>query len=455
MLLLLSAPLLTLVSLYLPWQNASCADRAIDHFDPVPPVAPGPGPDLFISSCGSPIDGWSSVGEVAALSAVLLVALAALALIRPRLAERLPLGQAAAALAFFTAAVVAQTHLEGGEASDTSFHLAYGTVVGVAAGLVALAAAGVLRRDELSFMPPARRLAVARRGRGAAPRAAAAVGADGHRGTADRGEPARVPRRRRRAGRARRDRDAALPGRPVPRATAHSCPPRRCSLFVIGTIAYSRALDERYGAWIGLVLAAAALVLTLVERPWRSFALRPSWLALGTACGLGLLAVSLSLPWQRGCYPEGALAQVGLSGRCLSRNGWELDTSVGLLLAVGLAGVVLALALRELSRTELAVGLALMIATAGFRLETGEYRGVQFEVAYGAIIGFAAAALLVGLALAGVRVHGLDWSRRATAVPAVAARRRLRHGRRAAVVERASDGRLVDVRGRPRADCAG
>jgi hypothetical protein len=164
-------------------------------------------------------------------------------------------------------------------------------------------------------------------------------------------------------------------------------------------------------------------VLVLAERPRVGTAFRPSRLAVAMGAGIALLGASLFLPWQRACYPDAdVLAERGTSGPCLTANGWTLglEGSVGLLAALALAVVVPALALRALSRTELAVALALLVATLAVRLESGTQAGVRLEIAYGVVLGLAAAALLVGLALAPVRVPGLDSSTRATALPGAA-----------------------------------
>jgi len=84
--------LLLLATLYLPWLEPR-----------VPATQPGPLLDLFTAPS---IDGWASrVGDAAALSDLLLVGLAILALWRPSLERRLPLSLAAL-LAFYLAVAV-------------------------------------------------------------------------------------------------------------------------------------------------------------------------------------------------------------------------------------------------------------------------------------------------------------------------------------------------------------
>jgi hypothetical protein len=402
-LLLLGAPALTLVSLYLPWRDTSCD---VDRY-------------FATGTCGPRVDGWSSVGEVAALCSVLLVVLAGLALVRPHLAERLPLGQSALALAFFTIAVFAQSR---NEAARGSLNLAYGAYLGIAGAALALLAALALRRADLSQFLAGGPRASLLAGAGLLLalllpwiEVAAAVSPSGGT-TVDTlgialaaGVPAALLTVRllavgsREAGGSRHE--AAVVAAAV-------------LVFVGGAVAINALERHRYGAWIGLAFAVALLGLVLAERPRPSFTPPRSAAAVSSAGALALLAVSLFLPWQRACYPGDQAAQLGLSGRCVSGNGWRPEGSVALLLALAVVAVVLALGVRELSRTELAVGLALMVATLGFQLETGEHAGAQFDIGYGAFAGFVAAAVLVGVALAGVGLREVDWSRRGTVVAA-------------------------------------
>src|SRR2546421_10619655 len=85
--------LLLLASLYLPWEKASSGSRD---------------PTGFLNLFPDPlsVDGWSSgAGPAAALSALLLAAVAAAAVVRPGLSRRLPLGQCALFVGYFAVAV--------------------------------------------------------------------------------------------------------------------------------------------------------------------------------------------------------------------------------------------------------------------------------------------------------------------------------------------------------------
>jgi hypothetical protein len=74
-----------------------------------------------------------------------------------------------------------------------------------------------------------------------------------------------------------------------------------------------------------------------------------------------------------------------------------------MLAAVCLTAVVLAVVPLVPSRLELAVAVALLVATAGFRLETGTFSGIDFDIGYGALAGFVAAAAVVAVGLAAAR----------------------------------------------------
>src|SRR5712691_11847362 len=141
--LLLVGGLLVLASLYLPWQEASCNSAQC-------------GAGLlggFVAETQS-VDGWSSqVGAATALVALLLAAVAGVALLRPWLATRLPLGLCALLAGYFAFAVAAvarsNAHYRELGSRALHFHYAYGAYLGVAGGIVALLAAAALHRDEL------------------------------------------------------------------------------------------------------------------------------------------------------------------------------------------------------------------------------------------------------------------------------------------------------------------
>lgn len=430
---LLAAPALLLVSLNLPWQEAPCGGSTASYFSGDQGTTAGLR-NLFADSCFyHRVDGWSSVGQVAALSALLLAFLAAAALARPKLRERLPLGQCALATAYFTSALVVQTRLDarqtGRGLAGGHFHYAYGAYVGVAAGILALLGAAVLRRDELLFYPPRR--AWAALGGAVALLAAfllpwttsrlfwsstsSGAGAAVHLsslGIADAsGVIAAVAALRFVVVRWRDGAEAWLE-RSALSATA--------LLFVAAAFTVSFTATRAYGAWSGLALAAAIVLLTLVDRPRSKSVVWPPWQTIGAGAALAVFVTSLFLPWQQACYPaRREFAQLGVSGRCISSNGWTLETSVAVLLALGLVVVALAPRLLSISSTELGVGFALLVATLGFRLETGLSDGVRFNLGYGSIIGLAAAALVVGLALARSRLPRINANRAVTALPAI------------------------------------
>jgi hypothetical protein len=79
-LLLPAAGVLALVSLYLPWRTWNGVDDGA--------LANVPG--LFVGDGQQHVDGWSTVGDLLALSALLVVTLALVALVRPDDSDRLP-----------------------------------------------------------------------------------------------------------------------------------------------------------------------------------------------------------------------------------------------------------------------------------------------------------------------------------------------------------------------------
>ena len=362
---LLGAALALLASLYLPWQTAPCGQDC----------ALGPGNVGF--------EGWTAqAGGGAALVALLLAAVAGAALVRPNLLGRLPLELCALLVGYFGLAVGAETrslaHVRGAAAGAPVYHLGPGTYLGVAASIVALVVAGVMRRRALD---PAF-LATAVLGIGVLvsfllPWQAYFLGIT-------------TP--------------AAILG-----AAAVVCllalPANRLALALVALLftgaafsALSFPVSHRYGAWIGLGLAIGLLAVAVATGRGLPSHEPPRGLALA-AVGAGVVLVtSLFFPWQSTCY----------SGRCLSSNGWTSTLgATAALLAIGLL-ILFVAPRRFLSPGALGVGIALLVASLGFELQHGNEEGVHLSYGYGAMIGCAATALLLVLSLVGVRAPKLS-----------------------------------------------
>jgi hypothetical protein len=138
--------LLLLASLFLPWEKAPSGSGQVTGFS-----------NLFADP--RTVDGWSSgVGPAAALSAVLLAAVAAVAVARPNLSRRLALGRCALFAGYFVIAVGAGARFsvqrQAVELKGARFHYGYGAYLGIAGGAIALIAAGAMRRRELERFAP-------------------------------------------------------------------------------------------------------------------------------------------------------------------------------------------------------------------------------------------------------------------------------------------------------------
>ena len=394
-LLLLLGGALLLVSLYLPWQRLSLdlsefgeQRGSVDSL-------------LHLFAGTESLEGWSSgVAPAAALAALLLVALSGAAYASPTLVARLPLGRCALVAAFFAVAVAVGTRshamsltrgAEAIDAVDLQAKAAYGSFVGLGAVAVTLMAALLLRRAEVSayrsptavagallvlgllvaFLLPWTRFA-------------------GFDDTGVAGPAAQV---------------AAVFAICMP--AAKSAPVRvgltllaalfTAAAFSTTTFPYGRA----YGAWIGVGFALGLVVLSLggARRPdvqgvpW-------SRLVLGASCLL--LVASFFLPWQEFCYP----AESGsLSGRCVSVNGWPIESGAGAAaLAIGLFLREFARMRRVPPRAELAAGIALLVTTLGFQVGYGG----EFRLGYGFWIGAVCTGVIVVLAAASLSRPLLD-----------------------------------------------
>jgi hypothetical protein len=407
-LLLLVGALTFLVSLYLPWQRASCDTDCLR----------GQGADAALRNLFGEdltVDGWSSgVGEAAALLALILAAVAVVALARPKLADRLPLGVCALMVGYFGFAVAAETGsvAERSEIGRDGFdlHYAYGAYLGVAAAVVVLLAAAALRRSQvvrhntvfelallafpvvvlLAFLLPWGRLS--------SPPPITVLGI---------ASPAAVV--------------AAVLTLCLLGVSRRTVDARRERLLLAGTVALFTGAafsslpfpaERAYGAWLGLGAAAASLIaLVLMDGGRLPRPKLPRWSALATCGASALLVASLFAPWQKACY-ESASDLGPLSGRCVSTNGWTSPLGVAAaVLALGLVIVTLSPPHFPVSVTALAAAIGVLVATLGFQLEDRTGDGFRLELGYGSTIGFASAGLLLAFAMARFRRPVLDWNR--------------------------------------------
>ena len=394
-LLLLLGGALLLVSLYLPWQRLSLdlsefgeQRGSVDSL-------------LHLFAGTESLEGWNSgVAPAAALAALLLVGLSGAVYARPGLVTRLPLGRSALLAAFFAVAVAVGTRshamslTRGAEANggvDLQAQTAYGTYVGLAAVAVTLLGVLLLRRGELSaYRSPA-----------AVAGALLVLGLlvafllpwtrfAGFDDTGIAGPAAQI---------------AAVFAICVP--AARSAPIRlglaaltalfTAAAFSTTTFPFGRA----FGAWIGVGFALGLVLLSLKGGARRPDVEGVPWsrLVLGASCLL--LVASFFLPWQEFCYP----AESGsLSGRCVSVNGWPIESGAGAAaLAIGLFLREFA-RMRRVPRAELAAGIALLVTTLGFQVGYGG----EFRLGYGFWIGAVCTCVIVVLAAASLSRPSLD-----------------------------------------------
>jgi len=399
-LLLLTGGLLVLASLYLPWQQTS---RDSGH------SLAGEGgtvSGLLNRFATEAVDGWSSaVGEATALFAAALAALAAIALARPTLAARLPLGQCALLTGYFTIAVGAETRSVADQ-QETSLggvdlNYTYGAYLGVATAILVLLTAGAMRRNEFAAYHSASRLVAA----------AVSIGFL----VALLLPWARYPPTRLTV------LGIALPAAMVAAAFAIRLPvvwSRTDSaagverLVISGAAALFTAAGvtsltfpgrHAYSAWLALGFACGLVALALTDSTGPSTRARPSLHAVSTSVASALFVSSLFLPWQNACYPMGA--ELGrYSGRCVATNGWGTTVgSAAALLAIAFAAATLAPRRVRVPVVEFAAGLGLLVVTLRFQLVEGANSLVRFEFGYGSTLGFSAATLVTVLAV--VRLH--------------------------------------------------
>jgi hypothetical protein len=394
------------MSLCLPWQELPCGNV-------------GGTASLFGCSFDR-VDGWSRVGDAAALASLLLIVTASAAWAWPRCRPRLPLAQSALLLAYFMIAVAAETRREGRQtaaqlrlasrgAGGVHFHLAYGLYVGFAGVSIALLAAALVSREALRVRPAPRHLlafvlAVGLLVSLLLPWEHAAL--SGFRQVSELGvvAPSGV------IAAVLAIRLLVVCWQEEQRQPELVGVALGVLLFVVATITVGFGSVRDYGAWIGL--AAALLLAVVAVTGSASIAtFGPVTRTMAASAVAGAVSVaSLFLPWQTACYGHTAdWRSLGISGRCISSNGLGLLGSVTAVLTIALVAVLLVPTVRVLQALELAAGLALVVATRCFQLETGSEGGISFRFGYGSYIGFAAVATLVALALARSRrpIRGL------------------------------------------------
>lgn len=367
---------LLLVALYLPWQRVSLD---LHEFG-----------DIFTPD---PFEGWAStVAPAAALAALFLVGLSALALARPGLTTRLPLGRSALAAAYLGVAVA----FDPGPALNTEdLRYAYGAYLGLGAAAALLLAVLVLRRTELwklrsplhvaaailalalllvLLLPWAEFMEFEYRGIGTAPAQVAAV--------------------------------VAICMASAPRGIA-----LLAGLFAAATFsAFATSdLELRYGAWLGIGLAIGFAVLSLSGGIRRLDLQRIPWTRLVLSAAGLLLVTSFFLPWQEYCYAADTFGQApgppSSRAVCVSLSAWGSEAASGAaLLAIALILGELGRLRRVPSRTESAAGIALFVTTLGFQYG----HGGEYDLRYGFWIGVACTAVIVVLAAARVRPPPLD-----------------------------------------------
>ncbi len=400
---LLVSTLTFLTSLFLPWRQMH--------------VAGGNGsfglPGVF-SDDG--FDGWiGGVGDVAVLLAVASVFACLGALVRPRLAERLPLGGLGVGLGYLAAAVAVQVHaytvlIEVGirtnprssarSASHVHSVWAYGFYLGVVCGAVAGLCGLFLRRRELlvrrppadvvfravgvgllvSFLLPWARQepvpGVTFPWVGDSPAAISALGLLLGAGwlLSSRGKGLRL---------ATAVAVAVLTG-----AAASSIP-----------VFAARA----YGAWIGIGFAVALVAIEAARvRSVRLPRLPRGWIAVRATAAL-LLLIAFFLPWEHlSAAPE------HFAGRA---NGWSIFPG-GVAGALALLVLLAAILLPELEAHAVTgvVAVALLVSIMGTFVAVGGESRI-FALDYGSYVGFAATAALVLSVLGALRPVPVDPNR--------------------------------------------
>ena len=398
-LVVLAGSLVFLASLYLPWQAARCDQNG------------GGGLFHFLSSCQSIDPLPLGLGPAAVLAGLVLGALAVTVLVRPHLEDRLPIGTSALAMGYFAIALTQSTASQARrfEIFGDPLHTAFGAYLGVAAAALAALSAAVPRRRELFWDRSA--LSLLRLGLVAgflatlvlpwqsASRKGATLtvlGIEGSAGILATGCVLILP---------------LVWWKADPRSRVDGILLAATTVLLTGAIITIdvRGVPRTVAPWVAGGIAVALLASAAIGT--RPATPRMSSRAVAAAASVSVFIASLFLPWQRECGTEISKA---FSQRCVSENAWTTGTagSIAAVLAVALAVALWAPGRLRVSALELALGFGLVVATAGFQLQSfTALGGYRLVVAYGSTVGFVGASALVALAVVGARPSTLDWRR--------------------------------------------
>lgn len=373
LLVLVAGSLTFIASLYLPWGSV------------------GVSLVLRLTSQQS-FDGWPIGGQIPALVALVLASLAAA---RPPLAMRMPLGRCGLALGYFAVATFLQVRTVEREVQRSTphnpahFHLAYGGYLGLASAGVTLLTVVALRRDEI----------VRRRSRSETAVVVLCLAVlVSYLLPWERADTVSIP---------------GILTPPAALAALVVCAglwqlESRLRAAAAGAVAVltggaisllGLGASYTYGAWIALGLAVTLFAVTAVFARGVLGLARPSPSTAATAAAAIVLLTSLFLPWATG------------SPRL---DGWWGTGIFGAITGVLCVLLVLGLVLPELGRyvVDASVAVATFVLTVGLAVSsTGFTLQFHFDFAYGAYVGFAAAGLILSLAVFRLRPRPLDRTR--------------------------------------------
>ena len=398
---LLASALTFLASLYLPWRETQ-----------MPASSGVQGLLNEFSGNARDFDGWvTGAGDVVVLLVVAIVAATIVALRRPHLAARLPIGSLAVALAYFAVALALTVHTLSddflgaftGHPPKVHASWAYGFYLGLASAAIALLS-GIAYSWSHRLRP-----------RDAADWAACVLGIallialllpwvgsgapEGGSLLGIQSPPNAIAALGLVLGASGLLREAGRRWR-LPFAIAIG--------ILVGGAASAFAVGDshrEYGTWIGI---AAALLLVALETVRALPIVLPAPPSAASAVRIGaavLLIVSLFLPWQK----------IGSPSVAQSFAGWYSYTgaALGALCLVVLASSILRAFESYVLDAVVAIVIFVSTLATSYRVESFVYR-----IGYGALVGIVAAGVLLVTALAQVRPGHLDRGRAsARAVP--------------------------------------